>query len=117
MKTTALLAAGVLALAVAAFPMPTSSASAMTTTMSQNMRDVIRLRGIITAVNRESIVLMLRSGREVEIGIVDRTRIFLNGERVRLSDLQPRDRAKVIAVRTRRGLIARAIRARRGDGG
>lgn len=74
----------------------------------------IELSGVITAVGEQGISLHTRRG-DVRITVTERTVISLNGERVRLGALQPRDRAHVVAerVRTRQGprLVAHSIRA------
>ncbi len=74
----------------------------------------IELSGVITAVGENGIALHTRRG-EVRIVVTERTAISLNGERVRLGALQPRDRAHVVAewTRTRQGprLVAHSIRA------
>ena len=93
-------------IAIAMF-VPTSTATAS---------DPIELQGVITAVGEQGIALRTRRG-DVRIYATQRTVIGLNGERVRLSSLQPRDRAYVVAQvwRTRQGtrLVAQSIRATR----
>jgi len=99
-----LLAVLLTVIAVALF-VPTNTATAA---------DPVELDGVITAVGDHGIALHTRRG-DVRIMVTARTVIGLNGERVRLGALQPRDRAHVVAqwTRTRQGprLVAHSIRA------
>ena len=119
MKNVFLTAAAMMMLIGAVSLAPAAPASAAASLIDDSGTDHhrIRLRGVIVEVNRHGIVLRTRHhDRDIPIRVVDRTRIFLNGEPAHLGDLMPRDRAVVRALRTDRGLVARSIRARRGDG-
>lgn len=78
--------------------------------------DPVRLDGVIAMVGDGGILLHTRRG-DVRIGVVERTQIFVNGERVRLDSLLRGDRAHVEAVwqRAREGrrLVAIRIAVRR----
>jgi len=75
----------------------------------------VRLGGVITSVGDHGITLLTRRG-EVRIAVTQRTRIERNGHRVRLGDLQVRDRAVVLARvfrdRQEHRFVALAIAAR-----
>lgn len=79
-------------------------------------RRVVRFHGVIAQVGDHGLTMQV-GDRSVEVRVVERTRIFLNGERVRLAALHRGDRAFVRAVVIRRGdrriLVATHIRARR----
>jgi len=93
------------------------SANAAAASAAVDRSDAIRVRGVIVDVHRGGILLAVRAhDRPVPIHVVDPTRIFLNGERAGLGDLQPRDHAVASVLRTDRGLVARAIHAFRRDG-
>jgi len=70
----------------------------------------VDLSGAIAAVGDHGILLHTHRG-DVRIHVVARTRIFRNGERVRLPALHVRDQARVRAVikRTRHGVRLFAI--------
>lgn len=88
---------------------------AFTQTAAAQHRRQVDLHGTIVAVGDAGIVLHTDRG-DVRIHVTPRTRIFRNGERVRLHSLHVRDRAfvRAVAERTRRGIryTAYEIRAR-----
>jgi len=81
---------------------------------------VVELQGVIAHVGDSGFVLLTERGF-ARIGVVDRTRIALNGERAELEDLQRGDRARVRAgaFRWRDDVrfIAFAVNAHRRDRG
>jgi len=78
---------------------------------AKSRNDSVRLKGVIAEVGDRGIVLHTRDGN-VDIFVTEDTRIFRNGEPAELGDLQPRDRAKVLAKHTDDGLVAKVIAAR-----
>lgn len=78
----------------------------------QTTAERIHVRGMIIGVDLEHHVFGLKTDRgDVRIQVVERTKIFKNGEPARLADLFPGDLAKVEADRVGDRLVALTVMA------
>jgi hypothetical protein len=96
----------------------TINASTVFAATSEELPDIMRLKGEVTGVGDRYFTLLTEDGRSLKINVIDRTRFrSRNGEVTSLSDLEPGMAALVAAVDTEdNGIVALVVAAGTPDG-